>query len=157
MSTIASSPSSTLVDATSHSMEELNEVQQADGWEGEIRQLGKGRVTSRWRSLSLGPCTLASHRLDKRVHARQTSPKGSVTLAIMPPPFVMLVDGAELGNGQVLVMDTGSEADFINPNEIECDILTLPKSDFVASARALFPQTRRNGGPIRILPGSSSK
>ena len=68
----------------------------------------------------------------------------------------MRVNGAEVGSNQVLVMDADSDADMVSPDEAECETLTLPKSDFEARARVLFPRTRMNGGPIRILPGPSS-
>jgi hypothetical protein len=43
-----------LVDASFHAMEEVNEVARSTGWQGDYRQLGKGPVTSHWRSLHLG-------------------------------------------------------------------------------------------------------
>lgn len=155
MSANSSSPPSTLVEATSHSMEEVTENLRASGWEGEFRQLSKGQVTSRWKSLSLGPCELGSHRLDNRIHVRQPSPNGCVTLAIVPTPSILLVDGAEMGKDQLLVMDAGSETDFVTLGETECATLTLPKSDFEAIARALFPRMGTNDAPVGILPSPS--
>ena len=94
------SPPSTVVDAVYHTMEEVNELARAIGREGEYRQLSKGRVTSRWRSLHLGQFAVTSHRWDKRLHARLTPPRGCVSLAIMPPPYFMLVDGVEVWERQ---------------------------------------------------------
>jgi AraC-like DNA-binding protein len=142
------SPPSTVVDATFNSMEEVNELTRAIGREGEFRQLSKGRVTSRWRSLHVGSFALTSHRLDKRVHARLTPPKGCVSLAIIPPPYFMSVDGVEFGNGQALVVGANSEVDIVSPDETACKTLVLPECDFEASGQALFPRFRMptNGG-----------
>jgi len=149
-------PTSTLAEASFHSVEDLNEFARLLGRQGEYRQLSKGGITSRWRWLQLGQFLLASHRTDKRVHAMVAPTRGSVTLAIMPPPFFMWVNGAKLGNDQVLVVDADSAADFASSGESECVTLTLPESELEASARALFPRTRTTGGPTRVLPVPSS-
>jgi AraC-like DNA-binding protein len=151
-------PPSTLVDACFHSMEEVTELTDSMGWPGEFHQLSKGLVTSRWRSLSLGGFSLISHRMDKRIHARLTAPRGCVALAITPAPDTMLVDGLELGSDMALVMDANSEMDFVSPGKTACNTLVLPECDFRASGQALFPRfrMRTNGGLTRILQCPSS-
>jgi AraC-like DNA-binding protein len=151
-------PSSTLVDATFHSMEEVNELTRAIGREGEFHQLSRGLVTSRWRSLHVGPFSLTSHRLDKRIQARLTPPKECVSLAIMPPPYFMLVDGVEFGNDKTLVTGVNSEVDLVTPDEVACKTLVIPECVFEASAQALFPRfgMRTSGGLTRILQCPSS-
>ena len=151
-------PPSTLVDASFHSMEEVTELTDSMGWPGEFHQLSKGRVTSRWRSLTLGGFSVISHRMDKRIHARLTAPRGCVALAITPPPDIMLVDGLELGNDKALVMDANSEVDFVSPGKTACNTLVLPECDFKASGQALFPRfrMRTSGGLTRILQCPSS-
>jgi len=153
-----SSPPSTLVDASFHSMEEVTELTDLMDWPGEFHQLSKGLVTSRWRSLSLGDYSLISHRMDKRFHARLTAPRGCVALAVTPPPHFMLVDGLELGNDKALVMDANSEVDFVSAGKTACTTLVLPESDFKASGQALFPRFRmRTSGELtRILQCPSS-
>ena len=42
-----STPQSSLVRATYHSIEEVGETTRATGWDGEFRQLSKGRITGR--------------------------------------------------------------------------------------------------------------
>ena len=152
------SPPSTLVDISFHSMEEVTEFTDSMGWPGEFHQLSKGPVTSRWRSLNLGGFSLISHRMDKRIHARLTAPRGCVALAITPPPDIMLVDGLELGNDKALVMDANSEVDFVSPGKTACNTLVLPECDFKASGQALFPRfrMRTSGGLTRILQCPSS-
>jgi len=151
-------PPSTLVDASFHSMEEVTELTDSMGWPGEFHQLSKGRVTSRWRSLTLGGFSLISHRMDKRIHARLTAPRGCVALAVTPPPHFMLVDGLELGNDKALVMDANSEVDFVSAGKTACTTLVLPESDFKASGQALFPRfrMRTSGALTRILQCPSS-
>jgi len=151
-------PPFTLVDASFHSMEEVTELTDSMGWPGEFHQLGKGLVTSRWRSLNLGGFSLISHRMDQRIHARLTAPRGCVALAITPPPDLLLVDGLELGNDKALVMDANSEVDFVSPGKTACNTLVLPESDFKASGQALFPRfrMRTSGGLTRILQCPSS-
>ncbi len=151
-----SSTPSTFVDVTSHSVEQVTEELRKKGWEGEYRQLSKGRVTSRFRSLSLGPCALSAHHLDQRLHVHRTSPNGCVSLLIMPPPNYVLVDGVEMGKDHVLVLDAGTEIDFVSPGDATAVAFTLPKSYFEATARVLFPRTAKNGGPIRIIPCPAS-
>ena len=141
---------SSLVDDTYHSIEEVGEAVTAKGWHGAFRQLGKGRITSRQRSLHLGPCSLIYHRLDKRIQARQSPPEGCVGLAIPPRDFLWF-EGAEVGNHEVLLVGEGSDGEFVTPNEAACQTLTVPRSVFEASARALFPRTRMNGASIRIF------
>jgi len=133
-------PPSTVVDASFHSMEAVTELTDSMGWPGEFHQLSKGLVTSRWRSLNLGGFSLISHRMDKRIHARLSAPRGCVALAIMPPPDFMLVDGLEFGNDKALVMDANSEVDFVSPGKTACNTLVLPECDFKASGQALFPR-----------------
>ena len=151
-------PQSTLMSTTFHSMEEVNELARAIGREGEYRQLSRGRVVSRWRSLHLEQFALTSHRLDKRAHARLTPPRGCVSLAIMPRSHFMLVDGVEFGNDQVLVMDANSEMDFVSSEKFACSTLVLPESVFEASGQALFPgfRERTSGGLTGILQCPSS-
>ena len=146
-----SSPKSSLVHATFHSIEEVNEVTRATGWDGEFRQLSKGRVTSRWQSVHLGPCSLTSHRLDKRIHVRQVPPRGCVALAIPPPPHFLLIEGVEVGNHEAILWHADSEVEIVTPNEAECETLAVPRPIFETSARALFPRTRLNGGPTRVF------
>jgi AraC-like DNA-binding protein len=151
-------PPSTLVDATFRSMEEINELSRSIGREGEYHQLGKGRVTSQWRSLHIGRTALTSHRADQRIHAHLTPPRGCVILAIVPPSHFMLVDGVAFGNDKVLVMDANSEVDFVTPVKGACDTLGLPECDFKASVQTLFPRFRLRtiGGLNRILQCPSS-
>ena len=151
-------PPSTLVDASFHSMEEVTELTDSMGWPGEFHQLSKGRVTSRWRSLTLGGFSVISHRMDKRIHARLTAPRGCVALAVTPPPEFMLVDGLELGNDMAFVMDANSEVDFVSPGKTACMTLVLPECDFKASGHAFFPRfrMRTSGGLTRILQCPSS-
>ncbi len=147
-----SSPKSSLLNATFRSIEEVNEVTHASGWDGEFRQLAKGRVTSRWHSLHLGPSVLSCHRLNKRIHVCQTPPGGCVALAIVPPPYFLLVDGAEVGNHQAILMHADSEVDFVVPNESACETLAIPQAVFEASSRALFPRMHDvNGRPVRVF------
>jgi AraC-like DNA-binding protein len=136
-------------------MEEVDEVARATGWRGEYRQLGKGPVTSRWRSLHLGEASLVSHRLDNRVHARIAPPEGCVALAIMSPPYRMLVEGTEFGDKQVLMAN--GEVEFVVPGEARCDTLVLPKPVFEASGQALFPQVPMVGRAACLIEGSSSR
>ena len=150
MSGTRSSPRSNLVDAAFNSMEEVNEISRVTGWQGQYRQLGKGPVTSRWRSLHLGQSSLISHRLDNRVHARITPPSGCVALAIMPSPYHLLVEGAVFGNNLVLVAD--AETNLVVPGEARCDTLVLPKLLFEASSRALFPRLSTKGEQTRLMP-----
>ena len=150
MSGTRSSPRSNLVAANFHSMEEVTEVARVAGWQGQYHQLGKGPVTSRWRSLHLGQSSLISHHLDNRVHARLTPPSGHVALAIVPPPYHLLVEGAVFGNNVVLVTD--AETDFVVPGEAHCDTLVLPKRLFEESSRALFPSLSTNGDQARLMP-----
>ena len=126
-------PPSTVVRASFHSMEEVNEASRAVGREGEYRQLSKGRVTSRWRLLHLEGFSVTSHRLDKRIHARLTPPGGCVVLAIVPPSHFMLADGVAIGNDEVLVLDANSEMDFVSPLKGACDTLVIPERVFRAS------------------------
>jgi len=78
-----SSPNSTIVDTTYHSIEEVSEISRAIGREGELRQLGKGLITSQWRWLRLEEFSLTSHRVDNHIHGRLSPPKGYVAMAIM--------------------------------------------------------------------------
>ena len=151
-------PPSALKSSTFHSMEELNELSRAIGRRGEYHQLGRGRVVSRWRSLHLEQFALTSHRLDKRVHARLSPPKGCVVLAIMPPSHSMLVDGVEFGNDEVLVVDANSEMDLVTPGKFACDTLILPECVFEETGQALFPEFRMHmsGGLTRSLQCPSS-
>ena len=150
MSGTRSSPRSNLVAANFHSMEEVTEVVRMAGWQGQFHQLGKGPVTSRWRSLHLGQSSLVSHHLDNRVHARLKPPSGYVALAIVPPPYHLLVEGAVFGNNVVLVTD--AETDFVVPGEAHCDTLTLPKRLFEESSRTLFPGLSTNGDQACLMP-----
>ena len=143
---------SKLVDAAFHSMEEVNEVARVSGWENQYRQLGKGSVTSRWRSLHLGQASLHAHRLDNRVHARIIPPSGCVGLAIMPPPYHMLVEGVVFGNNQALVVNADVENNFVVPGEARCDSLIVPKHLFEESSRALFPRLSMNGQQFNLIP-----
>jgi AraC-like DNA-binding protein len=154
----SSSPPSTVIDATFHSMEEVNEVTHTTGWSGEFGQLSKGRVTSSWRSLHLGSNSLISHRLDRRIHVRQAPPKGCLALAIMPAPYFMTVDGAEFGSDRVLVIGANSEVDLVTADEGVCKTFVVPECDFEAGAQALFPRFRMpiNGELTGISPCSSS-
>ena len=156
MSESSSSLRSAVVDATFHSMEEVNELSRANGREGEFRQLSKGRVTSLWRHVRLGAFTLTSHRVDKRIHGRLAPARGCVAMAVMPPPYFMLVDGREFGSGQVLVIDANSQGDFVSPGAAACYTLILPESVIVASGQALVPRMRTNGGLNRIWQCPSS-
>ncbi len=134
-------PPSTLVDASFHSLEEINELNRAIGREGELRQLGKGRITSHWRSLHVGRTALTSHHLDQRLHARLAPPRGCVSLAIMPAPYFMLVEGVKFGQDQLLVTNENSEFNLVTTeDEGSWKTLVLPECDFEASARALFPR-----------------
>ena len=135
-----SSSKSSFVCPAYHSIEEVNEVLQTAGWDGEFRQLAKGRVNGRWQSLHLGPSSLSYHRLDKRIHVRQAPPRGCVALVIVPPPYFLLVDGAEVGKHEAILLNADSEADFVVPKESACETLAVPRSDFEASSRALFPR-----------------
>jgi AraC-like DNA-binding protein len=152
-----SSPESSVVDAAYHSIEEVNEVLHTAGWDGEFRQLAKGRVTSRWQSRHLGPSSLSFHRLDKHIHVRQAPPSGCVALAIVPQPHFLLVDGAQAGGHDAILMHADSGADFVVPNRSECLTLAVPRSDFEASARALFPRMHLNGRPVRVLECAPSR
>jgi len=140
-----------------HSIEEVNEVLQTAGWDGEFRQLAKGRVNGRWQSLHLGPSSLSYHRLDKRIHVRQAPPRGCVALVIVPPPYFLLVDGAEVGKHEAILLNADSEADFVVPKESACEALTVPRSDFEASLRALFPRMHGNGQPVRVFQCAPSR
>lgn len=152
----SASQASTLADATFHSIEELNDYSRAIGREGEFVQLSKGPVTSKWRLLHLGECSLISHRADKRMHARVTPPKGGVAIAVMPPPYCMLVDGREFGSDQILMIDSNSQRDFVVSGEFICYTLILPESVMEATGRALVPRMRTNGGLTRIWQCPSS-
>ena len=148
---------STVVDTTFHSMEEVNELSRASGREGEYRQLSKGRITDRWRRLSLGEFILSSHSMDKRIHGHLSPCRGYVAMAVMPPPHSMLVNGREFGSGQVLVLDANSQRDFVSPEEgTACYTLIVPESVMVASRQALFPRMRMNRGMTDILQCPSS-
>ena len=145
-----SSPESTLVEATFHSMEELNEVARATGWQARYRQMGKGPVTSRRRWLHLPQSALISHHLDNRVHVRITPPSGCVSLAIVPPSYHLLLEGAVFGNNMLLVADT--ERNLVVPGEARCDYLVVPKHLFEASSRALFPRLCTSQEQARLIP-----
>ncbi|MGB5329107.1 MAG: AraC family transcriptional regulator [Gammaproteobacteria bacterium] len=145
-----SSPGSTLVDATFHSMEELEEVAHANGWQGQYRQMGKGQVTSRRRWLHLPQSALVSHHLDNRVHGRLTPPSGCVSLGIVPPSYHLLFEGAVFGNNMLLVADT--ETNLVVPGEARCDYLVVPKHLFEASSRALFPRLSTNQEQAHLIP-----
>jgi AraC-like DNA-binding protein len=151
-------PPSTLAEATFNSMEEMTELIGSMGWPGEFHQLNKGLVTSRWRWLNLGASSLTSHRMDKRIHAPLTVPKGCVALLIMPPPDFILVDGLELGSDMAFVMDANSKVNFVTPEKTNCTTLVVPECDFKASVQALFPRfrMRTSGGLTRILQCPSS-
>ena len=150
------SPTSALVDAAFHAIEEVNEITSAAGWDGEFRQLSKGRVTSMWRSLHLGSCSLTSHSLDKRIHVRQVPPRGCMALGIPRPPHFLQVDGAEVRNNEVVLMHVDSQTEFVTPNEAACETLTVPRSVFEASKRALFPRMRINGGATSVFQCATS-
>jgi len=151
-----SSPKSNLAQATFHSIEEVNEATRANGWNGEFRQLSKGRVTSRFWTLRLGSSALNYHRLDKRTHIRQVSPIGSVALAIPSPPHCLLVEGAEVGNHEAILLHPGTEAELVTPNEAACKTLTVPSSVFEATARVIVPRMRMDGQPLRVFQGAPS-
>lgn len=51
-------PTSTVDNASFHSLEELTEFACSTGREAQYRQLSKGRITSRWRYLHLGQFSL---------------------------------------------------------------------------------------------------
>jgi len=146
-----SSLKSTLVHATYHSIEEVNDITRSSGWDGEFRQLSKGPVTSRWQALHLGPSSLISHRLDQRIHVRQLSPAGCMALLIPPSPYSLLVNGTEVGNNEVVLVRSDSEVEFVTPDEAECETLTVSRSVFEASARALFPRTHMDAEPTRVF------
>lgn len=145
-----SSPSSTIIDTTYHSIEEINEISRAIGREGEFRQLSKGIITSQWRWLRQGEFSLTSHRADKHIHGCLSPPKGCVAMAIMAAPCSILVDGRVFENDQVLVIDANSQSDFVSKRESTCYTLTLPESVFAASEQTLVPQMRANGGLAHI-------
>ena len=151
MSVENSSKPSVFLNTSFHSMEEVTEVTSATGFGGDFRQLSRGRVTSRWRSLHLGRWGLTSHRLDKRIHVRMTPPKGCVVMGIIPPPHCLFVNGAEVGINDVFLMSADSETEFVTLDDAACGSLILPESDFEACARALFPRTHTNGGPTRLF------
>jgi len=151
MSGTRSSLKSTLVRTTYHSIEEVNDITRSAGWDGEFRQLSKGPVTSRWQSLHLGPSSLISHRLDQRIHVRQHSPAGCMSLLIPPSPYSLLVNGTEVGNNEVVLVRPDSEVEFVTPDETECQTLTVPQSVFEASARALFPRMHMDAEPTRVF------
>ena len=150
-------PNSSFVCPTYHSIEEVNSVVRATGWDGEFHQLGKGRITSTWQSLHLGASSLCFHRLDNHVHVRQTPPKGCVAMAIVPTPHTLLVDGAEVSNHEMILMHAGSETDFVVPGESACETLSVPRADFEQSVRALFPGMHTNGRPVRVCQGDPSR
>ncbi len=137
-------------------MEEVNELSRASGREGEYHQLSKGRITDRWRRLSLGEFMLSSHSMDKRIHGHLSPSRGYVAMAVMPPPYYMLVDGRMFGSGQVLVLDANSQRDFVNLGKTACYTLIVPESVIVASGQALFPRMRMNAGLASILAVPSS-
>jgi len=145
-----SSTRSTLVEATFHSMEELNEVARATGWQARYRQIGKGPVTSRRRWLLLPQSTLISHHLDNRVHVRIAPPSGCVSLAIVQPSYHLLVEGTVFGNNMLLIADT--ETNFVVPGEARCDYLVVPKHLFEASSRALFPRLPTSQEQAHLMP-----
>ncbi|MGI9286932.1 MAG: helix-turn-helix domain-containing protein [Pseudomonadales bacterium] len=89
--------------------------------------------------------------MDKSAYVRQPTVNGCLSLWIAPSPGYMLVDGAEFGKDHVLLMDAGSEADLVNKDEAAIAVLTVPKSYFEATARALLPRMAMNGEPIRII------
>jgi len=132
-----SSRPSVFLKASFHSMEEVTGVTSATGFGGEFRQLSRGRVTSRWQSLHLGPWGLTSHRLDKRIHVRMTPPKGCVVMGIIPPPHCLFVNGAEVGINDVFLMGADSEAEFVTLDDAACGSVILPESEFEACERAL--------------------
>ena len=144
------------MDATIHSIEELNDLARVNGREGSYRQLGKGGVTSRWRRLCLGDFMLTSHRLDNRIHGHLSPSRGCVAMAIMPQPYFMLVDGQEFGGSQLLVIDAGSKHDFVTPGDAVTYTLIVPESAIVASGQALFPRMHMNTGMPGILQCPSS-
>ena len=146
-----SNPKSGLVHATYQSIEEVNEVVQTAGWAGEFRQLGRGRVTSRWRSQHLGRSTLTSHHINNRIHVCQTPPRGCVALGIVLPPYSLLVDGVEVGNHEAFLLHADSRADIVVPGESACETLAVPQSVFESSARALFPRMQMNVPPVRVF------
>ena len=146
-----SNPKSGLARSTYHSIEEVNEVVQTAGWAGEFRQLGRGRVTSRWRSQHLGRSTLTSHHINNRIHVCQTPPRGCVALGIVLPPYSLLVDGVEVGNHEAFLLHADSRADIVVPGESACETLAVPQSVFESSARALFPRMQMNGPPVRVF------
>ena len=140
-----------VVQVTSHSIEEVTEITTSTGWEGEFRQLSKGPVTGRWRSLLLGPSSLTYHSLDQRIHVRQLPPPGCVVLITPTLPHRLLVDGVEVGINEVVLQHADSEAEFVTLNEAGCESLAVPRSLFAATARTLFPRTHMNGAPTRIF------
>ena len=148
---------SSLVDATFHSIEEVNEVSHARGWEGEFRQLSRGRITSRSRSLHLGPSSITFHRLDQRTHVRQVPPGGCVAFAIPSPPQFLLVEGAELGNHEAFLVHAGSEAEIVTPQDAACQTLAVPQAVFESTAQALFPRMRMTGAPFRVFQCAPSR
>ena len=154
MSSSKSSSRSAVVDVAYHAMEEVNEVARATGWQGNYRQLGKGPVTSHWRSLHLGRASLISHRVDNRIHVRIAPPQGCVALAIAPRSSTMLVEGAEFGTDQALVMD--ADIDFVTPGETDSLTLVFPRPVLEASGRALFPRMSTKGELTRVMKIPSS-
>ena len=48
-------------------------------------------------------------------------------------------------------MSANSEAEFVTLDEAACGSVILPESEFEACVRALFPRTRTNGGPTRLV------
>ena len=142
---------SRLVEASLHAIEEVNEVARVAGLRSEYRQLGKGAVTSRWRSLHIGRSTLASHRVDNHLHARVAPPEGCVALAVMPSPSRMSVDGEDFASDQILLWS--SEADLVTPpGKTRCDALWVPAAEFEASGRALFPRFADYEELVRLVP-----
>jgi len=157
MRSSAYSPGPSIVDATYHSMEEINEISRAIGREGEFRQMSKGLVTSQWRWLRLEEFSLTSHRVDKRIHARMSPPKGCVAMAIMAAPCSILVDGREFGSNQVLVADGNSQSDFVSLGENTCYTFILPESVFTPCQQALVPGMSMSEVGTSIRQCSSSE
>ena len=142
-------PPSTLVDVRYHSMDEVNQVARATGWQGDYRQLSKGPVTSRWRSLHLGQASVVSHRVDARVYARVAPPQGTVAMAMASQPSAMLIEGAAFGKNQTLVTD--AEMDYVTADEIHALTLVVPRLVLEASGRTLFPRMSMNGELAREM------